>query len=68
MLNTQIFKKNLTAQSLHAPLQDYSIISANRKNRNLKDLLVRADLGTGPDNVSPVAVTFFSAQGSVDGV
>lgn len=59
ILNRHIKHNFHTTQITHIPLQDFAVVSAYRKNKNLKDSLVRADLKTGPDCIPPVVSQHF---------
>ncbi|KAK2819975.1 hypothetical protein Q7C36_021621 [Tachysurus vachellii] len=46
-------------QSEHLPLQRFHLVSAYRKNKNLKDLLVRSSFSSDPAAASPIWTTHF---------
>lgn len=60
VLNAQIKHNFRVTQMMYVPLRDFSVVSAYRKNKNLKDLLVRADVSTGLDQTFPVVSQHFS--------
>ncbi|XP_047665625.1 uncharacterized protein LOC113646099 isoform X1 [Tachysurus fulvidraco] len=59
MVNFSIKNQFQKVQSKHLPLQRFHVVSAYRKNQNLKDLLVRSSLPSDPVAAPPTWTKYF---------
>ncbi|XP_053087907.1 uncharacterized protein LOC117596799 isoform X1 [Pangasianodon hypophthalmus] len=66
ILNNKLKQQFQKTQELYAPLRSFKPISAYRRNKNLRDLLVRASLKSDRRVIPPILATHFQQLRSVE--